>query len=122
MVASPGAIVFGAEISGMAKGSAFKVVISDEGVARIPKCAQFEIAFAGYRGLHKVLNPEANEFLVTLDNTQLANWAIDEIWLVEGDRLYVASADGSFNRRYWLGKLSRAKERTMFREVERGRN
>jgi hypothetical protein len=74
-----GAIVQGAEISGVANGSAFKVVINDEGVARIPKCQQFEVAFNGYRGVHKVVNPKADEFLVTLTYEQLANWAIDEI-------------------------------------------
>ena len=110
-----GAIVHGAEISGMANGAVFKVVINDEGVARIPKSQQFEVAFNGYRGVHKVVNPKADEFLVTLTYEQMANWAIDQIWLIEGNRLYIAAPDGSFDRDFGLVKLSRAQERKIFR-------
>ncbi|MDT4954716.1 MAG: hypothetical protein QOJ02_2854 [Acidobacteriota bacterium] len=115
MDSASGAIIQGAEISGVASGSAFKVVTNDEGVARIPKCPQFEVAFDSYRGVHRVMNPKADEFLVMLTVEQMAHWAIDQIWLIEGRKLYVALADGTFEKRFWLEKLSRAKERKIFR-------
>jgi hypothetical protein len=112
MVSDPAeAAVKGAVISGVANGSTFKVTTDDEGVALIPKVNQFEIAFNGYRGVHRVSNTEADEFLVTLTFEQMANWAIDQVWLIEGPRLYVALPDGNFDRRFWLGKLSGARER-----------
>ncbi len=110
-----GAIIQGAEISGVANGSAFKVVINDDGVARIPKCQQFEVAFRSYRGVHKVVNPKADEFLVMLTVEQISHWAIDQTWLIEGNRLYVALEDSSFDRRFYLEKLSPAKARKIFR-------
>lgn len=115
MDSAAGAAIKGVEISGVADGAVFKVLTNDDGVARIPKCEQFEIAFRSYRGIHKVLNPKAGEFLVTLTVEQIAHWAIDQTWLIEGGKLYVASEDGSFDRRFYLDKLSRAKERKIFR-------
>ncbi len=115
LVLSPeGAIVAGAEISGIANGSAFRIRTTNEGYTRIPRCQQFEIAFNGYRGIHTVVNAQANDFTITLMADQISRTAIDEIWLIEGNRLYVAQPDGSFDRDYWLRRLSRREERRIF--------
>jgi hypothetical protein len=110
-----GAIVPGAEISGLVDGSAFRRTTNENGSSRIPKCQQFEIAFNDYRGTYKVVNPNAHEFLVTLTYEQMANWAIDQVWLIEGNRLYIAAPDGAIDKSQWLKKLSRKKEREIFR-------
>lgn len=105
----------GVVVSGVAKGSAFRVTTNHEGVALIPKSEQFEITFNGYRGIHKVVNSKADEFLVTLTFKQMENVVIDEVWLVEGNRFYIAEQDGTFDKRSWLTKLSRKVERKIFR-------
>jgi hypothetical protein len=110
-----GAIVQGAEISGIANGSTFKIMTNDEGVAYIPQCQQFEITFSGYRGVHKVMNQKADEFFVTLTFKQIASRVIDQTWLIEGNRLYVAAPDGSFDKQFWFDKLSEKKARKIFR-------
>jgi len=110
-----GALAPGVEISGVANGSAFRVRTNDEGFAEIPKCQQFEVAFIGYyRGVHTVVNPQADEFTVTLTVDQTSEMAIDETWLVEGNRLYVIDSGGS-NRDYYLRRLGRREERRIFR-------
>jgi hypothetical protein len=45
----------------------------------------------------------------------MANWAINEIWLVDGNRLYIAADDGTFDRTRWLDRLSNEQARKVFR-------
>lgn len=115
VIDSFGAAVNGAEISGLSDGVAFKIITDDNGVGKIPECQQFEIEILSYRGVHKVEDQKADEFLVTLTVAQIAHWALDQIWLVEGKRLYIMLEDGTVNRDFWLEKLSRSKERKIFR-------
>lgn len=107
-------IVKSAVVSGSINGSAFKAEINDDGVAHIRKCQRFEVAFNGYRGTHEVVNPQADAFSISLTIEQMRNWAIDQTWLIEGNKLYVALEDGSFDRRFWLDKLSPKKTRQIF--------
>jgi hypothetical protein len=109
-----GAAVKGAEISGTADGHAFKVFTNEEGVTLAPKTSQFEIRFGGYRGVHKVSNLKADSFVVTLTKEQMSHLVIDEIWMVEGKRLYIAQPEGLVEYNDWLDKLSREKERKIF--------
>ena len=100
---------------GEANGRRFSVTTNDSGAARIPKCRQFELLFKDYRGNHRVLDSSAREFVVMLTVDQLANWVINDTWLIEGDRLYIAAEDGIFDRAYWLDKLSNEASRKIFR-------
>jgi hypothetical protein len=104
----------GAFVSGVAGDPSFKIETNDSGVARIPRCSRFEIVFNGYRGVHVVANAQANEFVVSLAYEQMANWVINQNWLIEGRRLYVALDDGSFDKRYWLDKLTEKETRKIF--------
>jgi len=108
------ATVKGAIVSGLAGNATFKVETSDNGLARIPKCKRFEIQFNGYRGSFVITDAQADEFIVSLTYEQMANWVINQTWLVEGRRLYVALDDGSFDKRYWLDKLSEKDARKIF--------
>jgi hypothetical protein len=107
--------VKGAAVSGIANGSAFRFIINDEGIALIPKTEQFEITFDGYRGIHKVAHSQADDFLVTLTFKQMTTWVLDQVWLIEGNRFYIAGEDCTFDKRTWLAKLSRKRERRIFR-------
>ena len=110
-----GAIVSGAVISGLTDRRPFSVTTNDGGPIQIPKCREFNVAFNHYRGRHRILNPEARQFVVILYVDQIVNRAIDETWLIEGNRLYVAADDGTFDKNYWLDKLSSQEARKSFR-------
>ncbi len=117
LIDSAGALFSGAKVSGIANGVAFERETNSEGIAEIPKCQQFNVAFGGsrnYRGTHKIRNARANEFTVKLTNEQMLETRIDEIWQVENGCLYFAETDGSLNKDYCLKKLSRKKERRIF--------
>ncbi len=119
LIDSVGALIPGAKVSGIANGVAFERETNSEGVAEIPKCEQFNVAFGGsrnYRGTYKIKNARANEFTVKLTNAQTLETRIDEVWQVENGCLYFAKEDGSLNRDYCLKKLSRKKERKIFGE------
>lgn len=112
-----GGIVPGAKVSGIANGVAFEHETNSEGVAEIPECEQFNLAFGGsrsYRGTHKIRNARAKEFTVKLTNEQMFETRIDEVWQVKNGCLYFAQSDGSLNRDYCLKKLSYKKERKIF--------
>ena len=110
-----GAGVKGAVIAGRLGRNRFSVTTDDAGQAQIPKCHEFRLAFSDYRGKHGVLNPAAREFTVILTLDQMENWAINETWLIEGNRLYIAAKDGTFDRDYWLDRLSSEQARKIFR-------
>jgi hypothetical protein len=107
--------VLGAVLSGSTNGVAFKVETGRDGVAHIPKCQRFEIASDRYRGTHEVVNPQADEFTISITVEQSQFWVVDETWLIEGNRLYVAAQDGSFRKDHWLSKLSPSKTRQIFK-------
>jgi len=105
----------GVFVSGDANGTRFSVTTNDIGTARIPKSRQFELSCRDYRGNHRVLDSSAREFVVMLTVEQLTNWEINDTWLIEGNRLYIVAEDGSFDRGYWLDKLSNKASRKVFR-------
>ena len=108
------AIVQGAIISGESDGRRFSVTTTSDGVARIPKCRYFELSFKGYRGNHRVSDPSTREVVVTLTVDQLRSWAINDTWVIEGKRLYIAREDGTFDRGSWLDKLSNEEAQKIF--------
>ncbi len=106
-----GAIVSGAVISGRTGRRSFSVTTNDTGPIQIPKCREFKLVLNHYRGRHRILNLRARQFMVMLYIDQIVNRAIDETWLIEGNRLYVAADDGTFDKNYWLEKLSGPRNR-----------
>lgn len=110
-----GAIVSGAIISGRDNQRSFSIVTNEEGPVHVPRCREFELSLNHYRGSHRILNSSAREFVVILYVDQVVNRAIDETWLIEGNRLYTAAEDGTFDRSYWLDKLSTNEARKIFR-------
>ena len=110
-----GAVVKGAVISGRADGRTFSLTTDDSGFVRVPKCYEFRVAFLDYRGKHRIRNSSSRQFTITLTVDQMANWAINETWLVEGNRLYIAADDGTFDRARWLDRLPNEQARKLFR-------
>ena len=108
-----GAVIPKAEISGIANGQNFKCLTDENGVCEIPKTKEFEVAVLHYRGTYKISSPNANEFRVELSYEQMETTIIDDVWLVEGNRLY-QEANGTFDKDYFLEKVSRKKERKLF--------
>jgi hypothetical protein len=108
-----GAAVHGAIISGIANGKRFVVTTNDNGTAEIPICRAFVVSYADYRGSHRVRNASAREFEIGLTVDQIATWVINQTWLIEANRLYIAADDGTFDRTYWLAKLSPKRKRGM---------
>ena len=107
------AVVPTVEISGVANGQNFKCLTDEDGACEIPKCKEFNVTFLRYRGTHKISNSNANEFTVELSNEQMETTIIDDVWLIEGNRLF-QEYEGKFNRDYYLEKVSRKKERKLF--------
>jgi hypothetical protein len=107
------AVVPTAEVSGVANGQNFKCLTDENGVCEIPKCKEFDVAFLRYRGTYKVNNSDATEFVVELTDEQMETTIIDDIWLIEGNRLY-KETDGTFDKDYYLEKVNRKKERKLF--------
>ncbi len=58
------------------------------------------------------MNPRADEFTVILLSDQMA---INQVWLIERNNLYVVDSDGSADRDYPYRRLSRQEERRIFR-------
>jgi hypothetical protein len=114
-----GGPISGAKVSGVVNGVAFERKTNSEGVAEIPECKQFDVTGGqrNYRGTHRVKNPRANVFTVSLTNEQMFESYIDEVWQIEKGCLYVVESDGSVDRDYCLKKLSRKKERKIFGEA-----
>ncbi|MCY7346384.1 MAG: hypothetical protein LH614_09225 [Pyrinomonadaceae bacterium] len=110
---SAGAVVPSAEVSGESNGKSFKCVTTEDGSCEIPKAEKFDVAFASYRGTHKVKDASADVFLVQLTYDKLEP-IIDEVWLIEKNRLFVANSDGTFDKEIWLGKVSRKKAKKLF--------
>ena len=109
-----GALVRGAEITPLAPERGALVATDEAGGAEIPRCAEFEVKFQGYRGRYSPRDPTANRFEVTLSNEQLGAWTVDDLWLVRDGMLYVAADDGTFDMELGLRKLSRKQERKIF--------
>ena len=108
-----GAVFPNVEVFGVADGQSFKCLTDENGACEIPKCKEFEIAVLRYRRIHKVSNPNATEFLVELTYEQMETTIIDDVWLIEGNRLY-KEINGTFDKDYYLEKVSRKKERKLF--------
>lgn len=86
---------------------------SDDGSCEIPKTGTFEIRFNKFRGVYKVKNASSDTFVVTLTDEQM-ELPIDEVWLIEGDRLYVSDLDGRIDKSEYMGKVSSKKARSLF--------
>ncbi len=108
-----GAVIPNAKISGEASGKSFKCVTTEDGSCEIPKTEKFDIAFASYRGTHKVKDIRADVFRVLLMADQIEP-TIDEVWLIENNRLFVADSDGSFDRNDGYEKLSQKRAKKLF--------
>jgi hypothetical protein len=108
-----GAVIPSAEISGEASGKSFKCVTTENGSCEIPKTEKFDITFAGYRGTHKVKDIRADIFLVVLMADQLEP-ILNEVWLIEGNRLFVADSNGNFDKELGLEKISPKKAKKLF--------
>ena len=113
VVDSSSAVVSNAEISGEAKGEKFRCVTSQDGGCEIPKSNKFDVAFASYRGTHKVKDTNADVFTVELTYDKLEP-IIDEVWLIENKRLYVADKNGEFRKDIWYEKVSRKRAKKLF--------
>jgi hypothetical protein len=109
-----GALVRGAELTPLAPERGAPVATDEAGGAELPRCAEFEVKFQGYRGRYRPKDPASNRFEVTLSNEQLGAWTVDDVWLVRDGTLYVAADDGSFDMELGLRKLSRKQERKIF--------
>jgi len=114
VVAPNGAVVSGVTISGIANHKRFIVATNEDGTAQIPICRRFRISFRDYWGKHAIRNLSARQFIIELSVEQMTNDAIDETWLIEDRRLYVAGRDGSFDKGHWLDKLSNEEARKIF--------
>ena len=108
-----GAVIPSAEISGNSNGKSFKCLTAKDGSCEIPKSVQFDVAVANYRGTHKIKDTRADVFLVELTCDKLEP-IIDEVWLIEGNRLFVSDENGVFDKEIWLEKISRKKARKLF--------
>ena len=113
VVDSSSAVISNAEVSGESKGKSFKCVTTEDGSCEIPKTEKFDVAFASYRGTHKVKDVSADVFLVELTYDKLEP-IIDEVWLIENNRLFVADSNGVFDKEYGLEKISRKKAKKLF--------
>lgn len=113
VVDSSGVIVQSAEISGESNGKNFSCIITENESCEIPKTERFDVTFANYRGTHKIKNVSANVFLVELTVDKLEP-IIDEVWLIENNRLFVADSDGTFNKEYGFEKVSRKMAKKLF--------
>jgi hypothetical protein len=109
-----GGTVKGAVISAYVDGRRISATTDDSGFIHIARCREFRLAYRDYRGRHRIRDLSARRFTVTLTFDQLANWAINETWLVEGNRLYIAGEDGTFDRTSWLDRLSNRQARKIF--------
>jgi len=99
-------VVPGAVISGRGNQGPFAVKTDQTGIVHIPRCREFKLTLNHYTGTHRIRNSSAREFVVQLNGDQIVNRAIDETWLVESGRLYVAGQDGTFDKNYWSDRLS----------------
>jgi len=100
-----GAVIPKAEISGESSDKNFRCVTSEDGSCEIPKCEKFDVVFASYHGTHNIQDTRANVFTVALTNDQLEP-VIDEVWLIERNRLFVADSKGVFDQEIWPEKVS----------------
>ena len=117
LIDAVGGLVPSAKVSGVVTGVAFERKTNAEGVAEIPECKQFNVAFGGSRNYHrmyKIKNPRANVFTITLTIEQMSETYIDEIWQIEKGCLYFVESDGLLNREYCLKKLNRKKAKRIF--------
>ena len=86
---------------------------SDNGTCEIPKTGTFEIGFDKFRGGYKLKNPNSDTFVVTLADEQMER-PIDEVWLIEGDRLCVSDLDSKIDKADYMEKVSSKKARSLF--------
>src|ERR1035437_5630177 len=107
-----GAMLPNAEISGIAGGKVFKCSTDKNGSCVIPRAVGFNLRLNRFSGSYEIKNPAANRFQVELTCEQLDS-AIDEIWLIEGTRLYVET-DGSIDLQIWLEKVGMNRARKLF--------
>lgn len=107
-----GAVIPTAEVSSVVNGQYFKCATNENGECEIPKSKTFELTFLKYRGIHKVSNSNANKFRVELSYEQM-DTIIDDIWLIEGNRLY-QKVNSTFNKDYFLEKVSQRRGRKLF--------
>ncbi|MBX3281893.1 MAG: hypothetical protein KF756_05390 [Acidobacteria bacterium] len=71
---------------------------NEDGSCEIPRTPSFKLAWNGFDGEYRALNPEANRFDVVLSFEQL-DTIIDETWLIEDEHLYVEFG-GSFDKTF----------------------
>jgi hypothetical protein len=109
-----GAVVPGVVVSGVANNKPFTVTTNSDGTAQIPICRRFRVSYKDYWGVHEIRSAAARRFVIGLTPEQMFNDAINEAWLVENNRLYVAAEDGSFYKDHWLDKLSVNEARKIF--------
>jgi hypothetical protein len=113
VVDSSGAVVSNAEISVETSGEKFRCITSQDGSCEIPKSDKFDVAFASYRGTHKVKDAHANVFTVELTYDKLEP-IIDDVWLIENECLYVADKNGEFRKDTWYEKVSGKRAKKIF--------
>jgi hypothetical protein len=87
-----------------------------DGAAHISRCAEFEINDLDYHGRYRILKKNNNVFTVTLTLSQLDSGALDEIWQIEKDRLYLVKRDGKVDKDLCLEKIDKSEEREIFKD------
>jgi hypothetical protein len=112
-----GQLITGVTIAAIGTAENKKAVTGDRGMASIARCDEFEISFASYRGKHRPRRKDANTFEIILTVEQTSALALDDVWLVERNKLYIAGEDGKFDKRRAFKKLSRAQEEKIFQYV-----
>jgi hypothetical protein len=98
---------------GLAGDSA--VQTNDDGVAVIPRCGEFEVTAMDYRGTYRPKDPTSNSFQIVLTPDQMTPDTLDEVWVIRGSKLQVLNKDGTINRDMPFTKISRSRERAIFR-------
>jgi len=86
---------------------------SDDGICKIPRTSGFEIGFNKFRGIYKVKSLNSDTFVVTLAFEQMEP-QIDEVWLIEGARLFVSDVNGQFDKKDFMKKLNAKKAKLLF--------
>ena len=110
----PGAVLPGVTLTPLTPDPGTRIQTDSKGVATLPACNEFEVAYLGYRGRYRPQHHDSNAFELTLSDRQLLSGAIDHVWLVQDGRLHIADAAGVFDMTSGLSRISRTREKAIF--------